>query len=229
MNGDEFAEHFSDFTSIFKRIVPVFIIVFGVLFLYSGNILEFLQLDLGVDLHGLTPYEILVARLSLSAYIAVFVLYPYFGFELLRFLRPGLTGVEYRYLRNYLPVSYILFVVGCLFSYFVVFSTAVSLLQLYTSAAGASAVWSISSTILFGVQLSVLCGVMFQVPVVAALLTQLGLIDYKGLKGFRSNFVLIVLVLSALVTPPDLVTLLLVSVPLMFLYEVSIWISRLLG
>ncbi|PSG99762.1 MAG: twin-arginine translocase subunit TatC [Nanohaloarchaea archaeon SW_4_43_9] len=193
-------------------------------FIYSSRILSWLQDDLSLSLHALTAYEVFYTRISIALLFGLVMALPFIALQLLKFAKPGLKPREYRVVRNYLPFSLILFSAGAVFSYQFVVKSALSFFSTMTRASDVTAVWGLQNTIGFAVKLSAFSGLMFQLPVISVVLASAGIIDKEMMVEHRGYFVVAVLLLSAVATPPDVVTQVLVTLPVLGLYQVSIWL-----
>ncbi len=189
---------------------------------FSGDILAWVQQDLAVDLYALTVYEAVTTRIMIGVLVGMVATLPVLLVELLRFARPGLTAREYRVVRNVLPLSLLLFAAGSVFAYMAIVANALPFFAAVTRGAEVAAVWGLRTTVGFVLKVSVLTGLLFQVPVAAAVLGSLGLVTAAGMRRYRVHVVVAVLVVAAVATPPDIITQVLVTVPVIGLYEASI-------
>jgi len=193
-------------------------------FYYSKNILSFLQTDLNVALHALTAYETFYTQLMIAMVVGFFLSLPVVLYQLLKFSEPGLKPREYKLLRNYLPFSVLLFGIGAVFSYQYVVKTSLSFFQASTVATDVTSVWGLKSTLGFAMKLSGFTGVVFQLPIIAVILAKTGLINKNMMVKYRSYFIIGILLCAALATPPDILTQILVTVPVIGLYQLSIFL-----
>lgn len=209
------------------KIVGIFFLVsLGVVFYFSSDILAFIQSDLGFKLFALTAYETLYTQLMI-AFLGGFLLsLPVTLFEIILFMKPGLKEKEYRVLRNYLPFSILLFSIGSIFSYQYVVKTSLAFFQSVTDASTVGAVWGLQNTIGFALRLSAFMGIIFQLPIVAVILGKAGLINREMMIKYRSYFIVIILLISALATPPDMISQALVTLPVIGLYQISIYLVK---
>lgn len=193
-------------------------------FLYSADILSWLQNDLDLSLHALTAYEVFYTRITIAILFGFVVSVPFIAFQLLKFAKPGLKDREYRVIRNYLPFSLILFLAGAAFSYNYVAKSALSFFSGMTETSQVTAVWGLQNTIGFVVKLSAFSGLMFQIPILSVVLASAGVLTKDMMIKYRPYAVVAVLLLAALSTPPDVVTQVLVTLPVLGLYQLSIWL-----
>ena len=152
---------------------------------------------------------------------------PYILFELFRFVSPALLESEKKYSIQVAVIIYFLFVLGVLMSYYVLFPISFRFLGTYSVADKIHSTITLDSYISTFVMLTLLMGLVFQLPVIAFILAKMGLIHSDYLVKYRSYAFLIICVVAAIITPPDIMTLILVAVPLYLLYEISIRIIRL--
>jgi len=167
-----------------------------------------------------------MTHLSTSVYLALLLASPYIVFELFGFIAPALYDSERRYATAMVVAVYVLFILGVLMSYFVLFPVSLRFLGTYQVDASVNNVINLSSYISTFVTLTFLMGLVFQVPMVCFLLAKLGIIDADLLRHYRRHAIVIIAIISAIITPPDIFTLVLVAVPMYGLYELSILIIR---
>ncbi|MFB6159093.1 MAG: twin-arginine translocase subunit TatC [Candidatus Nanohalobium sp.] len=224
MSEASFGEHVEELVSRLKRVGVVFLLLSGLGLYFSPRVLSFLQSDLGVRLHALASYEVLYTEIMIALVFGLVMSLPVIYFEGLRFLRPGLRSEEYRVLRNYLPVSAVLFGVGAVFAYRFIVKASLAFFQSSTSASEVAAVWGLRNTLGFALKLSAFSGVMFQLPIASLVLSRAGLLDREMMVRYRSYFVVLVLFLAAVATPPDILSQVLLVLPVLGLYQISIYL-----
>jgi len=133
------------------------------------------------------------------------IAFPYVIYQVWKFISPGMLKPERRQARGFIIVSSLLFFTGVLFGYFVITPLSLSAL----------------------VRASVLsAGFIFELPILVYFLTKIGLITPSLMRKYRKISLVIVLTLSAVITPPDIASQIIVAIPIMILYEVSIFISK---
>lgn len=220
MNG--FQKHMVELRRRLALVTVFAIIASAVTFYFSGDILNFIQDDLGFALHALKAYEVFYTQLMLSLIIGFVISIPIAVFQALKFAEPGLTRTEYTALRNYMPFAVLLFIAGAIFAYEVIVKASLNFFEAFSSGSTVETVWGLQSTVGFSLKLSAFTGIFFQLPVVSALLAKLGLINSEMMKQYRNYFIILVLVIAALTTPPDLISQVLLVLPVVGLYEVSI-------
>lgn len=194
--------------------------------------------SIGWDFH-FKPYQIDLISTELSAQFMThittsFILgmllgSPYILFELFKFITPALYDNEKRYSVLVAFVIYSLFILGLLMSYFVLFPISFQFLGNYQVNERIVNTITLDSYISTFTTLTFLMGIVFQLPVIAFVLGKMGLIDADMLKQYRAYAFILIMVIAAIITPPDLMTLILVTIPIYGLYEVSIAVLKRFG
>ncbi len=154
------------------------------------------------------------------------VAFPYVIYEFWKFISPGLLTNERNSARGFIFISSILFFIGVLFGYYVVTPLSINFLGSYQVSEQVFNDFDLSSYIGL-VRSSVLAsGLIFELPIIIYFLTKIGLVTPEILKKYRKISLVVVLTLSAIITPPDVVSQIIVAIPILILYEVSIFISK---
>jgi sec-independent protein translocase protein TatC len=163
-----------------------------------------------------------------AMYAGLLLASPYVLYELFRFVRPALYQNERRYAVSVVGAAYLMFLVGTAVNYFVVFPLTVRFLGTYQVSPDVANMLTLQSYVDTLIGMNLVMGVVFELPVVSWLLAVMGLI-HAGLMGrYRRHAVVAILVVSAIITPTtDVLTLLVVSLPIWLLYEASIGIVAL--
>ncbi len=166
------------------------------------------------------------AHIWTSIWAGVIVGFPYILYELWKFISPGLYEKERKYSRGFILIASLLFFIGVLFGYYVVAPLSINFLGSYTVSEEVFNDIDLASYI-STVRASVLaCGIVFELPIVIYFLTKVGLVTPEILKKYRKIALVLVLILSAIITPPDVASQIIVAVPVLILYQVSIYISK---
>lgn len=167
-----------------------------------------------------------MTHMSTSLYLGLLCASPFILFELFRFVSPALLESERKYSVRVVVVVYLLFVAGVLMSYYVLFPISFRFLGTYSVADKVHSTITLDSYISTFVTLTLLMGLVFQLPVIAFMLGKMGFIHSSFLTRHRQYAFLTICLIAAIITPPDVMTLILVAVPLYLLYEVSIRVVR---
>ncbi len=208
-------------------IVAVFLTLATItVFYYSGDILAFVQSDLGFTLHALKAYEVFYTQIMLSVLIGFIATLPIAIYQALKFAEPGLTRREYTTLRNYMPFAIILFVGGAVFAYEFVVKASLNFFFAFSTESTVDAVWGLQNTVGFALKLSAFTGIFFQLPIVASIMAKIGLLNSEKMIRYRKHFFISVLIIAALTTPPDIISQVLITVPVLVLYQLSIYLVK---
>ena len=196
----------------------------------DGSFVTYRLLDVEpFDIHlintGLTEQFMIHMKVALTA--GVLIASPYILYVLFRFISPALYDNERRYSVRSTVAAYIMFLVGILVNYFVIFPLTVRFLGTYQVSATVDNMLTISSYVDTLAMMSLVFGIVFEIPVISWLLARLGLLKAKWMGRYRRHAVVAIMVVAAVITPTtDVFTLLLVSLPIWLLYEVSVVIVR---
>lgn len=166
------------------------------------------------------------AHMWTSIYAGIIIAFPYILYEFWRFISPGLKEKERKSSRGFIVIASILFFLGILFGYYLITPLSINFLGNYQVSKEVFNDFDLDSYISL-VRTSVLaCGIVFELPIIMYILTKIGLVTPEILRKYRKFALIIVLILSAVITPPDIVSQIIVAIPILILYEVSIYISR---
>lgn len=167
-----------------------------------------------------------MTHITTAVYLGLLGASPYILYELFRFISPALYENERRYSVQVAGIIYVLFLLGVLMSYFVLFPISFRFLGTYSVSAKVVSNITLDSYISTFVSLTLVMGVVFQLPVIAFFLGKLGIITHAMLEDYRKHSFIVIMLVAAVITPPDLMTLILVTIPLYLLYEVSIRVVK---
>lgn len=167
-----------------------------------------------------------MTHLTTALYLGLLCASPYILYELSRFVSPALMENERKYSVKIVVTVYLLFIAGVMMSYFVLFPVSFRFLGTYSVAEKVHSTITLDSYISTFTTLTLLMGLVFQLPVVTWTLGYFGLIKASFLITYRHYAFLIICIVAAIVTPPDVMTLILVAIPLYMLYEVSIRVLK---
>lgn len=166
------------------------------------------------------------AHMWTSIYAGFILAFPYVLYEFWKFISPGLKENERKSSRGFITIASILFFLGVLFGYFLISPLSINFLGSYQVSDEVINQFDIGSYIAL-VRTSVLaCGIIFELPILIYILTKIGIITPEFLKKYRKYALIIVLIISAIITPPDILSQIIVAIPILILYEVSIYISK---
>ena len=204
---------------------------FVISYIFSKQLFSFLILPLTevlpADSHLIFTNlpEMFIAYIKVALIAGIILAIPVIFYELWMFLAPALYRREKGYLIPFVLFSSILFLVGSLFGYFVVFPYGFKFFIGFATE-DIQALPSVKQYFSFTIRLLLAFGVVFELPVVVFFMTKIGLITPDSMKRFRKFAILSSFILSAILTPPDVATQIMMALPIIILYEVSILISK---
>lgn len=167
-----------------------------------------------------------MTHVTTAVYLGLLGASPYVLYELFRFISPALYDNEQRYSLQVAVIIYALFILGVLMSYFVLFPISFRFLGTYSVSARIVSNITLDSYVSTFVSLTLVMGVVFQLPVIAFFLGKMGIVTSSMLARYRKHSFLVIMMVAAIITPPDLMTLVLVTIPLYLLYELSIRVVK---
>lgn len=167
-----------------------------------------------------------MTHITTALYLGLLGASPYILVELFRFITPALYENEKKYSVRVAVTMYLLFIVGVLMSYFIIFPISFRFLGTYSISGMVESNITLKSYISTFTTLTLVMGLVFQLPVIAFFLGKLEMASSKLLKRYRKYALIVIMLVAAIITPPDLMTLVLVTIPLYLLYEVSILVLK---
>ncbi len=166
------------------------------------------------------------SHMNISLIAGLIVALPYVLWELWRFIKPGLNEQEIRNSRGAVSIITFLFLSGVLFSYFIVTPLMINFLGGYAVSESVSNQISLTSYVSSVTMMTLLMGLLFELPVLVFFLTKIGLITPKFLRKYRKHTVIAILIIAGIITPsPDMFSQMIVAIPLYGLFELSLAIS----
>lgn len=197
--------------------------------------LEQAMLLIGIDFHFEEFHVDMIAtdlssqfmtHITTACYLGLLGASPYILYELFRFISPALYENERKYSVQVTGIIYVLFLLGVMMSYFVLFPISFRFLGTYSVSERVHSNITLDSYVSTFISLTLIMGVVFQLPVIAFFLGKMGVIKSSMLVNFRKHSFIVIMLVAAIITPPDLMTLVLVTIPLYLLYEMSIRVVR---
>lgn len=167
-----------------------------------------------------------MTHITTAVYLGLLGASPYILFELFRFITPALYENEKKYSVQVAGIIYALFILGVLMSYYVLFPISFRFLGTYSVAERVHSTITLDSYVSTFTTLTLVMGLVFQLPVIAFALAKMGFISSALLSEYRKHAFIVIMLVAAIITPPDLMTLILVTIPLYLLFEVSIRVVR---
>lgn len=182
--------------------------------------------ELPFTLQSLGMSEQFSIHIWVSITAGIIIAFPYIIWEVWRFISPGLYKHERKYATWFILISSLLFFIGVLFGYYVITPLSVNFLGNYSVSEIVDKNFKISSYISI-IKSSVLAsGFMFELPIIIYFLAKMGLVTPDFLRTYRKHAIVLVLILAAVITPPDVISQIIVTIPVILLYELSIVIAK---
>lgn len=165
--------------------------------------------------------------MKVTMLVAFLIALPVVMYQLWAFIAPGLYLHERKLILPLVVSSYTLFIIGMGFAYFLVFPTVFNFMASYNAPLGAEMSTDIDNYLSFAMTTFLAFGITFEVPVVVVVLVRMGMVSLEKLKEIRPYVIVGAFVISAIVTPPDVLSQLLLAVPMTLLYELGLLVARL--
>lgn len=162
--------------------------------------------------------------MKVTMLVAFIIALPWVLYQAWAFVAPGLYSHEKQLVLPIIITSFVLFLVGMAFAYFFVFPAVFGFVAAYTPA-GVQMATDIDKYLSFAISLFLVFGVSFETPVVQMVLVRMNIVSLQKMRDFRSYFIVIAFVVAAIVTPPDVVSQLLLAIPLCLLYQLGIYLA----
>jgi len=182
--------------------------------------------DIPFTFQSLAMAEQFSVHIWTSITVGFIIAFPFIVWEFWKFISPGLYDKERKGAKTFIVISSFLFFLGVLFGYYVVTPLSVNFLGNYSISDAVERNIKIGSYISLVRSSALASGLIFELPIVMFFLTKMGLVTPDFLKKYRKHALVIVLILAAVITPPDIISQVIVAIPILILYEVSIYISK---
>lgn len=228
----KWSEHILALRSRLIRVAIVFVVVLIAAFALVSKIFHYLirpLTALGQHLIVTSPGEIVIVFMSIALVTAVAFTLPYLLYELWTFASPGLTPNERTFVLRLLPFVLAMFIAGVCFAWFVAFPLVFTFLVHLTERQGVGIYLRADAYFSFLTMICIPFGLAFEMPVAVLVLSWLGLITPKFLQRIRKYAYFAIVVIGVLISPPELVSHLSVTVPMAALYELSILIALIIS
>jgi len=224
-----FVDHLSELRKRVVRVVIVFVIALILGFVVAQPVIGYLISVPPADefaMNVFSPWDSLRIYINVAMLIALLIVLPFAIYQVWQFVAPGLRDQERRAALSYIPLAVLLGLCGLAFAYYVVFPLAFSFTLFLASAMELTETYGISQY--FGFMFNILIPVtlVFELPVIVLFLTTVHILTPSMLIKARKVAYVVLVVVSTLITPPDLVSALIVYLPLVLLYEVSIFFAK---
>jgi sec-independent protein translocase protein TatC len=179
-----------------------------------------------LDLHVFSPWDAIGLYMKFAVLISFIVAIPFTVFQLWAFVRPALGKREQRATLRYVPGALVMFLIGLAFAYYVVFPMAYLFSEKVTNAMELEQTYGVAQYFSFLFNILLPISLLFELPLIILFLSAIGILNPQILRKMRRVAWFILIIIGVTVTPPDVISDLLVSIPLIVLYEFSVLLSR---
>lgn len=193
-------------------------------FIFIKDIYYFFENDIDFKLTVTSPGDIIWIYFTIAGLIAIIATLPFLSLQIWLFIKPGLTKPERRASLSYIPAIFLLFVLGLVFGY-LMFTKLILPFLLSLNDGMFNELFTVEKYFRFLLRVTVPFAILFEIPIILMFLTSLGIVTPKFLRKTRKYAYFVLLIVGALITPPDVILQLAVAIPLFILYEVSIYLS----
>lgn len=222
-------EHFTELRKriIYILIVSVIILVIGLVFAKPMIVwLKSAEPAAGIEWNVFSPWDSIRIYMQVAFVFSLIITLPFALYQIWAFAKPGLKETEQKAILMYIPFAFLLYVCGISFAYFVVFPFAFRFTSMLTGHLGLTETYGIMQYFMFMFNIVLPIGILFELPVIVMFLTRLRILNPSRLVKMRKHAYLALVILSTLFTPPDFISPILVSIPLIIIYEISVHISK---
>jgi len=221
-----FLEHLDDLRGVLIQSAIVYLVVVAGMWFVSGRIIDFLIDDLSVDqLIFYAPSEAFMARVKISLVAGLLVTYPFILFRVWKFVSPALFDKERRKVYPFVFTASLLFYIGVVFAYLILIPIALNFLIGFGTDKLTPMI-SVTAYFTFVVRLCLVFGLVFQLPIIVFVLSMMGIVTPKFLLRQWRYAVVIIFAGSAVLTPPDPASQVLMALPILLLYIGSVLVAQ---
>src|SRR5690625_127922 len=218
-------EHLAELRNRLIVTAVFFVVFFFVGFIYVKDIFNFFASDIDIKLNITSSADTIWVYLTIAGISALILTIPVLSLQLWLFIRPALTPHERKVSLSYVPAVFLLFMFGLGFGYFMFVKLILPFL-LSLNDGMFNELFTVDRYFSFLFRVTLPFALLFELPIIIMFLTSLGIVTPTFLQRTRKYAFFIILVLGALITPPDIILQLVVAIPLYLLYEISIYLSK---
>lgn len=219
-----YMEHFEELRKRIIYVIGYFCIFLGIGFIFTKDIYLYLTRDIAGVLMVLSPSEILWIFFVIATLFGMICTIPFAAFQLWLFVKPALEEREQRITLLYVPLLFILFIMGISFGYFIIFPLLLHFLEMVGEGI-VNQSFTVEKYFSFMANIVIPFGVLFEIPVVVLFFTSLGILNPIQLSKVRKYAYFLLIILGIMLSPPDFLSDFITTVPLIILYEISILLS----
>jgi sec-independent protein translocase protein TatC len=170
--------------------------------------------------------EQFISHIKVSLWLGIIFAFPYVFYEFWRFIKPGLYKNEIKAARGMVFICSLLFLMGASFGYFIISPIAITFLSSYSVSPDIANTTTLAALVNNMTMFTLPVGLIFELPVIMYFLAKIGLVTGQFLATYRRHAIVVIIVVAAVITPPDAISQMMVAIPLLALYEVSIVVTK---
>ncbi len=227
----KFTPYLDDIRGRLYRLAIFFVVIFVAGFLSTRSILKFTLsfFDIqNVTIATTSPFQFADLSINIGLFMAFVICCPILVYNIYMFLRPALTGKERLIFLSLIPLTIILFIFGFLYGFFIMYYALILLAQI-NDFIGIQNIWDIGMFLSQIVSTALLLGILFQFPIIFTFIIRSGLVSVESLREKRRISVLIIFIFTSLLPPTDGLSLIAMALPLILLYEFTIYANSKFG
>ncbi|MBU2540780.1 MAG: twin-arginine translocase subunit TatC [Candidatus Omnitrophica bacterium] len=217
--------HLQELRSRVIKSIFCILICFVFIFSYAEDLLLFLVKPIG-RLVFIAPQEAFTTNIKIVFLASLFLSSPFIIYQIWKFVSVGLMPRERKFVLIFGPLSFVFFILGAGFGYFIIVPIGLRFLLSFATEF-IPAMITLSKYISFLATLVFAFAIVFQLPLISLFLTKIGIVTPRFLSEKRRHAVVFIFIIAAMLTPPDVITQILMALPLLFLYEIGIIFSKL--
>lgn len=222
-------EHLTELRTRIIRVLIAVILTLIIGFIFAQQILLYLKHSStasDITWHVFSPMDSLRIYMLIAFAVSLTLTLPFILYQIWAFVKKGLTKEEQVATLRYIPYTFLCFMIGLAFGYFIVFPMCIKFTLSVTENLGLTQTYGVAQYFSFMLNIIIPLSLAFELPIVVMFLTKLKLLNPKLLHKVRRYAYLILIITASLISPPDLISHLMVAIPLFALYEISILLSR---
>ncbi len=223
-NEFTFLEHIDELRSRILKSLLVFVVLACILYNYVDPILSFAIKPIGKVIYT-SPTDAFMAKINLTLLGSLFLSLPFLLYQIWQFVAVGLKGKERKAVAVFGPLSLLFFMVGILFGYFIAVPISLKFLLSFSTDQMVAMI-TVNNYISFIGSMVLAFGIIFELPLVLMFLTKIGIATPAFLIHYRRHAIVAIMIISAIFTPPDVITQFIMAIPLLVLYELGILFSK---
>ncbi|MDQ0877105.1 sec-independent protein translocase protein TatC [Paenibacillus sp. V4I3] len=222
-------EHLSELRTRIIRVLIVIVLTMIAGFLAAPKLLLYLKQTppaSNMTWHVFSPMDSIRLYMMIAFVISLTVSLPFILYQIWGFVKQGLTKEEQSASLRYIPYTVLCFIIGLTFAYFVVFPMCMAFTTQISDNLGLTPTYGVAQYFSFMLNIVLPLSIAFELPIVVMFLTRLKLLNPKLLNKIRRYAYIVLVIVASLISPPDLISHLMVAIPLFALYEISVVLSR---